>query len=206
MAKSFETFFKNSAASMTQSGARVIYLAQKHGIPYLEGNFAAGAPGIMNLAETADIEMQWWWGWFHNADKAGRFNQFAKALEAVEAYCKNAADYSNVALYTELNVYGRAMFAYAINLKDNEVKELIFARVSKYATEGLDMEGTQYKDWIKVQEVYDTYLQPKLKAFENCEIETFVYIPQNPHSWLNAAAEAVGELFQGNVLADWDYD
>jgi hypothetical protein len=203
MSKSFETFVKDLTASMTQSGARVINLAQKHGIHYVKGNFFnAGSPGIMNSSETVDIELQWWWSWFHNADKAGRFNQFAEALEAVEAYSDNAADHSNIALYTKLNVYGRAMFAHAISLKDDKIKDSIFARVSKYAKDGLDMEGTQYKDSIKVQHVYDIYLQPKFKDFENCEIETLDHIPQSSQGWLDAATEAVGALFQG---ADWDY-
>lgn len=168
MAKGFqqaiEGLVKNTYTAYTPSGARVIELAQKHGIPLINGKFQAGAPGIMDPRGTVDIELQWGSGWA-NEDKVGRFEQFAKALEAVEAYTNDVHKEANKSLYTDMNVYGRGMFTHITNLKQDNIKGPIFAEISKYATQGLDMDGWQYKPDNKVAQIYAEHAEQIIKPY-----------------------------------------
>jgi hypothetical protein len=109
--------------------------------------------------------MQWGSGSV-NEDKQGRFNELCNALEAVEAFSNN--DF-NKNLYIQLNVFGRAMFSHIVNLKPEEVKANIFSKISSYSSEGLDLNGTIYKDYIKVGQIYSQYIESKVQPYDDYE-------------------------------------
>ena len=174
--KVLEKAFKEVRASANSKVQNTLELATKHGVPLVEGKFLTGCPGIMNPHDTVDVELQWSSG-FHNEDKTGRYNQFAQALEAIEAFSNDVSDEANQSLYIKLNVYGRAMFAYIVSLKNEDVKGSIFTVINGYATEGLDMSGNIYKDWIVVEDVFNFHIAPKIEPYS----ESFLLSGEKGH-------------------------
>lgn len=150
-------------------------LAIKHNVISNRDGFIAGCPGVMNSNETVEINPSWGNIWSGvNADKTDRFNQFEKALNAVDAAVLRATltdssiEQSSFQackkLFTQMNVYGRAMFMHIIKQNPNaDVRTNVFMDVAKYVSEGLDFNGTCNKN--NVGTIYKAHIAPKIDEY-----------------------------------------
>lgn len=159
--KGLEQFFLEAYVSLSGQSQDVITLATKYKVPFLGGKAQAGCPGIMSpLDETPEIELRWGSG-THNQDKSDRFEQFAKALEVIEAY--GSGGFKNK--YLELNIHGRVMLSY-IAEKNGFLKQILTS-IQEYATQGLAMDYVPYgKGGATVKAIFDKYMLPKITSLE----------------------------------------
>lgn len=170
-----KALFDAAAKTITAKTNRVVEvtnLANRFGINLVNGKFDAGCPGVMNPLETVEIESSWGYGGA-NVDKTDRFNQFEMALKAAEAAIQHAT-YSNPAtydndfrecreLFTSMNVYGRVMFLHIIKQSGGNVTSNVHLDVSRYASEGLDLNGTCNKN--NIGEIFNHYIaNPKVET------------------------------------------
>lgn len=128
-------------------------LAAKYKVPFINGKSNAGCPGIMSpLGETPEIELSWGNG-SHNADKTGRFDQFARALYALEI----SSTIGFKAAYLELNIHGRAML---VNIAQKQTTAgSILSAIKPYANDGLSATEVPYgKGGTQVKDIYNKYI------------------------------------------------
>lgn len=152
---------KSLSTATSTKGQAVVSLAQKYGIKCEDRKYDVGAPGVMRpLDETIKIELQWGSG-FVNQDRTDRFNQFHDALQAIDALVENRFSED---LYTNLNVYGRAMFVNIASKQSPEINQNILKTIAPYSASGLDMNEFPYakQEAVNVGQIFNQYIQPKI--------------------------------------------
>ena len=147
-------------------------LASKFGIKVVGTEFAVCCPGIDDPFEKMGIKLSW-----ASAEpdtiEVNLFIEFMKALIAVDyavLFVEVSADHQNVDnihhgmfkdLYTNLSVYGRAMFFDIVKQMFCPRKPIIFLALAHYPDEGLDFSNL-YHDQGKttVGDIYKAYVAP----------------------------------------------
>ncbi len=149
--KQLKSDFDDSAVDSRYPGIKD--LAAKYKVPFINGKSNAGCPGIMSpLGETPEIELSWGNG-SHNTDKTGRFDQFARALYALEI----SSTIGFKAAYLELNIHGRAML---VNIAQKQTTAgSILSAIKPYANDGLSATEVPYgKGGTQVKDIYNKYI------------------------------------------------
>lgn len=147
-------------------------LASKFGIKVVGTEFAVCCPGIDDPFEKMGIKLSW-----ASAEpgtiEVNLFIEFMKALIAVDyavLFVEVSEDHHNVDnihhgmfkdLYTNLSVYGRAMFFDIVEQMFCPRKPIIFRALAHYPDEGLDFSDL-YHDQGKttVGDIYKAYVAP----------------------------------------------
>jgi hypothetical protein len=169
-------------------------LASEFGIKIFDGKFDVSCPAIENSLKTIKVKASWVKS-EPNTVEAHLFTQFEKALSAVE-YAKEIAQYGtykggsyseNKRLYTELNVYGRAMFIYIVNKMEWSNKPAIFLSLANYPEESLNFNTYGYDQSTKVAKIYKTHIAPTINPWVEGRLYTIKSFMED-----STRAEAVG--------------